>query len=49
MAFQALSDFIFDDERAEELDEIRFVLFSDKDMTRYKEAAERYLEQRAAS
>lgn len=49
VAFQAISDFIFDDERAEELDEIRFVLFSDKDLSRYEEAAERYLEQRAAS
>jgi O-acetyl-ADP-ribose deacetylase (regulator of RNase III) len=49
VAFQAISDFIFDDERNDELDEIRFVLFSEKDMGRYREAAERYLEQRDAA
>ena len=49
VAFDAISDFIFEGDRAGELDEIRFVLFSDKDLTRYREAAERYLEQRGGA
>ncbi len=46
VAFQALSEFLFEEEQAGEIDEIRFVLFSEKDMSRYRQAAERYLEER---
>lgn len=47
VAFDAISEFLFGEGHSEELDEVRFVLFSDKDLTTYREAAERYLERRA--
>jgi len=47
VAFDAISVFLFEQNHSEELDEIRFVLFSDKDLETYREAAERYLERRA--
>lgn len=44
VAFDAIDDFL--SEHAGEIEEIRFVLFSDKDLSTYKEAAETYLEAR---
>lgn len=48
-AFDAISEFLLDDGHAGDFDEIKFVLFSDKDLSTYKEAAEEYLAGRSAS
>lgn len=45
VAFETIAEFLFEEGHTGEIDEIRFVLFSDRDLETYQDAAERYIEQ----